>query len=339
MRKALKPLRDLLDRYNLLPTYTEDTIFLMLIALGVIYFVDPSAQQEIYETLRNSEKATLIVAAGAIFTVYTAFFTRFKTETQKHYMLWFAMIINLVVGVTVIEAITDQGLSLIWYVFPALNIVSFFLVILFWYTNLYNTERLSTKSMNYENIIYGSIVLVVISQVLKLVPDMSWQVIFSSSIAYATYLSNSITNFLPKIVPSKNEKIERTSELIDKSTDYALRLINSTGLRGGALLLVTTDSAEEVIVPPEKLGNPDAYISEVITSKFQDVDVATVMLGHYDWKQTWWSKTKNYQALIVDVFLTGELDRYEFCQIIDNQDGDYQVGEKGLIYLNKAKRN
>ncbi len=335
MRRTLKSFRDFLDRFSLLPSFTEDTIFLMLIALGVIYFVDPSAQQEIYETLRYSEKATLIVVAGALFTLYTAFFTLFKTETQKHYMLWFAIIINLVVGVTVIETLNGQGLGPIWYIFPALNVGSFFLIILFWYTNLYNTERLNTKSMSYENIIYGSIALIAISQVLKFVPDMSWQVIFSSSIAYATYFSGTVTSFLPKIIPGKNEKIESTMKLINRSTEYALEQINSTGLRDGSLLIVTNESTEETTVPSESLGNADAYISGVINERFKDQNVATVMLGHYDWKQSWWSSTASFQALIIDVFLAGESDRYEFCQIIDDETGEYKVGEKGLIYLNK----
>lgn len=336
MRNILKPFRDFLDRYKLLPIYTEDTTFLMLVALVVIYFVDPSAQQEIFDTLRNSEKATLIVGAGAIFTVYTAFFTRFKTETQKHYMLWFAMIINLVVGITVIEAIQAQGLGPIWYIFPSLNFVSFFLVILFWYTNLYNTERLGTKSMSYENIIYGSVALVVISQVLKFVPDMTWQVIFSSSIAYATYFSTAVTSYLPKIFPSKSENIELIARLVEKGTEYALGLINSEGLQGNSLLVVTRHNQEHHSVPTERLSSPDEYIIELIKEEFSGKNVAVIMLGHYEWKQAWWSKTKNYQALIIDVQIPGESHRYEFCQIIDDESGEYKVGEKGLIYLNKA---
>jgi hypothetical protein len=339
MRKILKPLRDFLDRKSLLPKFSEDTIFLMLIALGVIYFVDPSAQQEIYADLRYSEKAMLIVIVGALFTVYTAFFTRYKTETQKHYMLWFAMIINLVVGVTVIESLSEQGLGPAWYIFPVLNIASFFLVLVFWYTNLYNTERLSTKSMSYENIIYGSIVLVVISQVLKLIPDMNWQVIFSSSIAYATFFSSSVTSFLPKFIPSKGEKIELTSSLVDKATRYALGVINDSGLAGNSLLIVTLDSSKEISIPDGRLSNSDAYISELISERYGRQNVATVMMGYYEWTHAWWSKARNYDALIIDVFLSDEKDRYEFCQIIDDDSDEYRVGEKGLIFLNKQPSN
>ena len=131
MKTVLTRFRDILDKYGLLPKFTEDQIFLMVVALGIIYFIDPSAKTEIYETLRYSEKATLIVGAGLLLTLYTAFFTRFKTETQKHYILWFALIINLVVGVTVLSVIKEQGLSFIWYIFPILNIASFFLVLFF----------------------------------------------------------------------------------------------------------------------------------------------------------------------------------------------------------------
>ena len=194
--------------------------------------------------------------------------------------------------------------------------------------------------MSYENIIYGSLILIVLTQVLKLIPDLSWQVIFSSSIAYATYLSSTITAYLPKITPLRNKSVALTMELIEKGTEYALEIINQEGLTDKSLLLVTTDDFEKRPSPIAKLNDPYQYIIDTIKKEFKGRNVAVVMVDYYDWKRSWWSKTKHYSALDINVQITDESHSYEFCHIIEeNKDGEYEIGEKGLIFLKKYRWN
>lgn len=325
MKNSLRRFRDLLDKYSLLPNFTEDTIFLMVIALGIIYFVDPSAQVEIYDTLRYSEKATLIAGAGAVFTIYTAFFTHFKTETQKHYMLWFALIVNLVVGITTINHLNEQGVAQLWYIFPALNIATFFLVLVFWYTGLYNTGRLVTKSNSYSNVVYGSFILVFVAFFTRYILDMNWQVVFSTSIAYATLLSSTVAQYLPKLFPGNDTKTEIMQKLIDGVTHKALQSLNV----GHSLVTQTVIATESDSILQSNLGN-EFY--NMLQSKYKEQDFALASMGTYQWKQSWWSKEVIYSALIIEVYPINESKRYEFCQILAENKGVYELGDKGLIY-------
>ncbi len=338
MTNVLTKLRDILDRYGFLPKFTEDQIFLMVVALGVIYFIDPSSQAEIFDTLYNSEKATLIAGAGLLLTIYTAFFTRFKTETQKHYILWFALIINLVVGVTALSVISEKSLSLIWYIFPLLNIISFFLVVLFWHTGLYNTGRITTKSMSYENIIYGSLALTFIAFVLNSVPNTSWQVIFSSSIAYATLFSGTVTKYLPRIFSSKIDKSTLIQKLIIKNTTFALQTINRSGFKYNQIAISTLTKDEILNIPDDRLGEIELFVNEMAISKYKEEDFASGAMGTYEWKQSWWSKTKTFTSLITDVYLVNENKRYEFCQTLEENETDFRLGDRGLIYQSAYPR-
>ena len=334
MKNPLRKVRDTLDKYSLLPTFSEDTIFLMVVALGVIYFVDTSAQKEIYETLRSSEKMMLIAGAGVLFTLYTTFFTRFKTETQKHYMLWFALIINLVVGVTAFSSLAERDISLFWYLLPALNIATFFIVIVLWYAGLYSTGRLSTKSNSYSNIIYGTLALIAIAFIYKYIPNTNWQMVFSTSIGYATLFSKTITQYLPKLFSDKEDRTNFMQNLIERTTDTALEIINIHGLSSKQIIITTENDSSVHDMHNDKKSSDltDVYLNNLAALEFPECDVALTVLGTYEWTQSWWSKTKSYTCLIINIYLKDESKRYEFYQILQQGDGEFVVSDWGLIY-------
>jgi len=332
-------MRDFLVTRNLLPTFTEETIFLTLIALGLIYYNNPTTQTEIVAILEHVQKVAAIAVIGALFTLYTAFFTQFKTETQKHYMIMFALIINGAVGITVLQTISQEHSNPLWYIFPILNLISVGFAILLRYTNLYNLTALTITSVSYSNIFYGSILLCGITYFLQHIPGMHWQVIFSSSIVYATYLSTIISRFLPSITHPEKTPTTRTVHLIEKATNDTLRILNRTGFQNNLLMMVTDHHTTSMEIPYEGLLDIDAYIRKMVDTTFRTTDVAIVTMGRYDWKMAWWGKHRSFQALIIDVFLANESTRAEFCQTMDTASGNYVIGEKGLIFLNTQTRS
>jgi hypothetical protein len=337
-RRILTPCRNFLDKYHLLPAFNEDVIFLMLLSLGIVYIIYPEARAEIFNTLTSSSKVLFITVLGAFFTLYTAFFTLFKTEVQKHYMIWFALIINFVIGITTLTALENQGAGWIWYIFPLLNCAIFFLIILFWYTGLYNTSRLTNKSVTYENVFYGLLVAMGISIIFKYTTDAGWQVVYSSTVVYATYVSTHLTKYLPRLFPDKSNVQQRITTLIEKSLDITLTTATTSGIQDNNILVVTKTNSAVLVIPPEARANPDLFIADTVARQYAAEDFLTVMLGTYTSKANWWSSPKTETAIIIDVFLSTEINRYAFCHLTNYDSGQFALSDRGVFFLDKKPR-
>jgi hypothetical protein len=332
MKKVLNKLYKVLDKHDLLPTFTEDTIFLTLISLVVIYFIYPSSQKEIFNVIIYSEKAMLMVIIGFTLTLYTAFFTYFKTEAQKHYMIWFALIINLAVGITALISMNKQATLFVWYIFPILNIAIFFCIAIFWHAGVYHTGRLTTRSINYDNIAYGSMAVLIIALVYKLIPSIGWQTVFSTSVAYATIFNMTLVQHLPKLFHKRGNQLSLMQMLIDKSVSRALQEINTNGL-DPMQILVTTRTTDEIYEVDEKYSDDiSGYINNFVHTNYGNQNIAVVTTGTYQWKQSWWSKVQYYDSLIIDLYWKDKRKKYEFCQIMDYGE-EFMLGERGLVYL------
>lgn len=330
MKKLLKKLRDLLDRYNLLPTFSEDAVFLIAISILSVCYINPEAFQELSDLLSNSTKALVIVLAGLGFTFYTAFFTRFKTETQKHYMLWFALIINFIIGVTSFSILKpDDG----WfhYIFPVINIAAFIVVIILTYTGLYNTSRIATKSSEYSNLLYGTVAVILISWLYEHFFHTPWQITLSVSSAYAGIFNASVARYLPRIFSDRNDKTAIIHRLIDKVTEEMLERLNSGMFDMSKYVLVTDSTVEYVPMPDEH--DEDAFITQLRLNRDRAENLAVVSFGTYEWTRAWWSSTDTYLTLIIKIYLSEEDKRYEFYQTLETDDEDrYSLNDRGLIY-------
>lgn len=344
IKVKLRALRNWLDKYKILPSFDEDTVFLMIVSLIIIYFfVDASVKYEIMTILAWSKKAILIVIAGIAFTIYTTFLKRFRTETQKHYMLWFALIINVVIGITAFLDIKVQNTSPLFFIFPALNIATFFMILIFWYVDLYTTDRLATRSSGYSNIIYGSIIVALITLIYRSIPNTGWQIIFSTSVAYATLFNRKIVQYLPQFFSRKESKIQITQSLIETAIENSLSIINTTGLEAGDIIINTKNHKELRKTSSSVIENAqEKYILELEKRNYSEEDVAIVSLGSYIIRRTifdWNIFGKNKKepkkiddCLLIDVFLANEKRGHQFIRIIHNPKGLYEVGEKGLMY-------
>jgi hypothetical protein len=330
MKKLLKKLRDLLDRYNLLPIFSEDAVFLIAVSILSVCYINPEAFQELSDLLRNSTKALVIVLAGLGFTFYTAFFTRFKTETQKHYMLWFALIINFIIGVTSFSILKPDD-AWFHYIFPVINIAAFIVVIILTYTGLYNTSRIATKSSEYSNLLYGTVAVILISWLYEHFFHTPWQITLSVSSAYAGIFNASVARYLPRIFSDRNDKTAIIHRLIDKVTKEMLEGLNSGKFDMSKYVLVTDSTVEYVPMPD--VQDEDAFITQLRLNRDRAENLAVVSFGTYEWTRAWWSSTDTYLTLIIKIYLSEEDKRYEFYQTLEADDDDrYTLNDRGLIY-------
>lgn len=330
MKKLLKKFRDLLDRFNLLPTFSEDAVFLIAVSILSVCYINPVAFQELSDLLSNSTKALVIVLAGLGFTFYSAFFTRFKTETQKHYMLWFALIINFIIGVTSFSILKPDD-TWFHYIFPVINVAAFVIVLVLTYTGLYNTSRIATKSSEYSNLLYGTVAVILISLLYEHFFHTPWQITLSVSSAYAGIFNASVAKYLPRIFSDRNDKSAIIHRLIDKVTNDMLERLNSGKFDMGKYALVTDTAIEFVAIPDGQ--EEDKFIVQLRLNRDRTENLAVVSFGTYEWTRAWWSSTDTYLTLIIKIYLSEENKRYEFYQTLEaDDDNGYSLNDRGLIY-------
>jgi hypothetical protein len=183
--------------------------------------------------------------------------------------------------------------------------------------------------------IYGSVTLMIIAFVYKYIPDTNWQMVFSTSIAYATLFSKTITQHLPKLFSGKEDKTKFMQNLIHRATDTALKVINTDGLSSKQIIITTeTDSAVHDVYRDKNFSeSSNVYENNLASSEYCEANVAFTVLGTYEWTQSWWSKTQTYTCLIINIYLKDEAKRYEFYQTLQQRDDDnFELSDRGLIY-------
>ena len=333
MKNLLRKFRDLLDKFNLLPTFSADAVFLLAVSMLAICFINNSAFQQLSDILSNSTKALLIVVVGLGFTFYTAFFARFKTETQKHYMLWFALIVNFIIGLTSFGSLRPDE-AWLHYIFPILNTAAFGVVILLSYAGLYNTSRISTKSSEYSNLIYGTVAVILITGLYEYLFHAPWQITLSASAAYANMFNTSITRRLPVLFGGFKDKTLIVQDLIDKATNEMINRLNDNSLDTGKFLLVTVAKIEFTPIPDSK--DEDTFLKQLRLMRDRSENLAVVSIGTYEWTRAWWSSTDTYLVLVIKIYLSEEEKCYEFYQTLEVEAERYSLNDRGLIYQGRC---
>lgn len=333
MKNLLKKFRDLLDKFNLIPTFSADAVFLLAVSILIICYINNAAFQQLSDVLSNSTKALLIVVVGLGFTFYTAFFARFKTETQKHYMLWFALIVNFIIGLTSFSSLKPDE-AWFHYIFPILNAGAFGVVILFSYAGLYNTSRISTKSSEYSNLIYGTMAVILITGLYEYLFHAPWQITLSVSAAYANMFNTSITKHLPVLFGGFKDKTLIVHDLIDKATNEMINRLNDNSLDTGKFLLVTVSKIEFTTILDSQDENTS--LKQLRLMRDRSENLAVVSLGTYEWTGAWWSSTDTYLVIIIKIYLSEEEKSYEFYQTLEVDAERYALNDRGLIYQGRC---
>lgn len=197
MKRLLISFQGFLERYRLLPSFGECTIFLMAVSLGVILLVDETARGLALELVSRPRKATIIVALGIFFACYTAFFSYFINEIQKFYMFWFAVLVNLVSAIVVIRSLSGTEAPIFAYIIPVFTVVIAIIMIILWHADLLDTSSVPHKSVSYSHIVYGIVVIGGTVLLLKYVFHWAWPDIFLTSVAYTTLFNEKIAGYLP----------------------------------------------------------------------------------------------------------------------------------------------
>lgn len=223
MKALLRRLRDVLARHRILPSYGEDTVFLLAVAVIAVLLIDLEARAFAEQVRAQLSKIALIMLLGIGFAFYTAFFSYFKNEIQKFYMFWFAVLVNFLSAFATITLLNDSGASALYYIAPAINILAFVLMVALWHADVLDTSAIPHKSSSFSNIVYGTIVVAVLIFIVEYVWNTPWPAVFSFVIGYATVFNRTFTSYLPKIFGKRDQKIEALDAAVDKVVEHMIK--------------------------------------------------------------------------------------------------------------------
>lgn len=334
MRQLLLRVRGTLEKYRFLPSYGEDTVFLLAVAVLVVLLLNADARSFAEQIGVRQPKVALIMLLGIGFAFYTAFFSYFKNETQKFYMFWFAVLINVLSAVASISLLDSAAVSPLYYIAPAINIATFLLMIVFWHADVLDTSVLPHKSSSFSNIVYGTGVVIVLTVLAEHVWHIPWPAVFSFAIGYTTVANQAVVGYLPKIFGQRDQKINALDISVNRSIECMLENLHE---ENNCTACVVTDEGAKPLGHSSKHGSSiDVFLADEIRKLNRTSPVvASAAVGTYTFKRQWFSPTREESAIIVDAYPNDGTNGHQFCQMIKyNEEGTLER-YKGLIYLNK----
>ena len=334
MKNFLLKYKNFLEKHRLLPSFSDDTIFFVIVALVVTSIVDTKIQQT---ALQYQDVLTLvknIFYLGIAATLYTTLFTYFRKQKHKWRMFLFMVTVNILIASITINSMIIGQVNFVYIVFPILNIVIALSMLYFWFNDLIDPKMIPNRAANYSNIIYGSIVVTIIVLVCEYLFHFSWQTMLSISVTYACLFNKQATKFLPDIFPERVNKIEAIETLAVKAIDECRKVLlsNKTGL---FFSLVTPTSSEIITVPEHEQKNFADFLHQKMFQ--QDRTVLFVAIGFYStitFKRRF-SKNTQIKAIRAEVYpQNGEA--YMFAELLKNPNGPNQYTGK-FTYLRRIK--
>ena len=201
--------KNILIKMGIIPRYSEVSLFLMSLTFLLLFFTNSIIGKEIYSFLigHNNDPTDLIASIffviiiflGAILSIYNGFVKRKKEDIEKYCMLFFAVIINSVIGIIAASYIImhSEGYLII---FPILNIVESFLTLLiFRYTSAIDIDAISDEDARTNEIKIGIIATIIIFILSQYVFKNFWAITFSICLAYVAFVNDILSSlFFPK---------------------------------------------------------------------------------------------------------------------------------------------
>jgi len=306
-----------LERNRLMPSYAEDTVFLMALSLVTVLSIDQSARDFAVEVFGHWHYGSIVVVLGATFGIYTALFTYFKTEQQKYYMFWFAVLVNGFAALAVIGVVLHASLPFWYYAAPCFNIFIAVMMVFFWNADLVDTDILPNHPPTYSNIVYGGIAVLGTIFVSEYVLGIVWPVAFSAAVGYATLFNEKISGFLPRIFVHRDEVIDYYRLLLQRILDNA-----DVFYQYGAfsIAVMSTDETTALIHIPEEYCKNNDTISEFLNDQVRQLPrtsraVAMAVSGNHTSAYRPGNATVE-PALIIEIYPQKEPKGYQFCQMV-----------------------
>ncbi|OGI77106.1 hypothetical protein A3C57_02805 [Candidatus Nomurabacteria bacterium RIFCSPHIGHO2_02_FULL_33_12] len=337
MKEILIKIKKYLEKINLLPNYSEESIFFIVISIIVLFIVDDLFKQDLINFFFNldggvnSLKIKFIIIGGVLFTLYTTFFSYFKTEYQKNIMFWFVLIVNILTNVSLLTNNDYKEYSNILHFSVIVSISISFLMILFKYFKVPGISGIKNKSLSFNNSIYGIIVIILIIIIQKYFFHLQWEIILNSVVWYAILFNRKVSSYLPKLYEKKDININLIEILTSKVSELASNDISRTW--------IVSENYKRSVYVPDSL-NTEKGINDFLQRELKQEDrtqpIALGTIGEITYRRTIFSfRKKTDPAIVIEVFLNNKNKGYRFAKVFKN--GDNSLEENEIMYFGRIK--
>lgn len=183
-----------LFKFKLIPSYSEDTLFLSALAFILLYTVSADLRIDFQNFTFSDFRGVLFaifILSGLFFSIYHAFTIKPKTDTQKSMMLFFVVIANVWAGITSITHLLETSSGLL-SIFPVWNLFNALLLFLLFRLDILNIKSIQDKNTNFLEILLGSAILISLFYFSHYTYGNHWSITFSITVGYATSINRFI---------------------------------------------------------------------------------------------------------------------------------------------------
>ncbi len=333
MKKYLLKIKNYLENKNLLPNYSEETILFITLSVIFIFIIDSVFRKSFIDFFINTEggfngiKVKLVIIGGFLFTLYTTFFSYFKTEYQKNIMFSSVLFVNIVVNFSLLSNLNNNGTMKLLNILLYMNFAILLLMVLFKYLSILDTSALKNRSLNSRNTIYGGLILLLLIIIQKYFFNLHWEALLTGSVWYVTLFNKKIVSYFPALNKKKDIDIQNIEDLIEGVIQ------NYPGYG----LLIYSQNSKRVVRLPFNLEKED-QINEFIKRELQQEDrtkpVAIGIFGQVKYGSFLTGK-KYIPAVIIDVFLNKKNKGYQFAKTFSNETDS--LLQNKIIYLGRTE--
>jgi hypothetical protein len=187
------------------PRYDELSLFLTSLSFFLVYFLNRDLNAALYKFLVTEFDPRLFsiygvllyLLYGALLSVYHVFKTNEKTDTEKFFMLYFAVLANGLIGIMA-GAYMLKGSHGLLAVFPVWNILNSLLFLFLYRFGIINETAIADDNAKSYQVAAGMAVIVFIFLICQYVFQFHWTITFSTCACYCTNVNTFVQSLLPK---------------------------------------------------------------------------------------------------------------------------------------------
>jgi len=194
----------------LIPQYDEIALFAMSLTCALILFTIPFAGSvnlsiDSRDLDPRALGAAFVFLSGLVLSIYHAFTDRPKSELEKSFMLFFAVLLNSFSGILagMYDLSTASGLLIF---FPILNIANGFILLMMFRSGILSEANISDQHASSGQFAVTAAAVLVLFVICRHIYSLIWMQTFSICVTYATNLSRSVPRlFLRELQRTTND--------------------------------------------------------------------------------------------------------------------------------------
>ncbi len=193
----------------LLPQYDEIVLFTMsftcvLLLITGIFSIDQEAQ---FVPRRGYDPQMIaiifIFIAGLVLSIYHAFVDRPKTQIEKSFMLFFAVLVNAFSGF--MASAYDLANTSGWLeVFPILNMVNCLVLLFMWRIGVLDESSISDQHAPRIQVLLAMAIILLLYYICHIIYNLTWIQTLSICLVYSINFIKLIESFVFRILPARN---------------------------------------------------------------------------------------------------------------------------------------